>query len=124
MRAKAVIHASALLAACFAGDALAWGDEGHKIVAQIATRHLTPAARQKAFAMLAADADPLTSHDFLSEATWDDRFRDSDRNSTKVRFLATRQWHFTDIEVSAPNIDAACFAHPQIPVGALAVMLQ
>lgn len=29
----------------------------------------------------------------------------------------TRQWHFVDIEIKAPNVDAACFNHPAIPSG-------
>lgn len=117
MLRPAIRHAALLALALAASDAMAWGDEGHEIVAQIASHRLTPAARQKVYAMLAADADPLTAHDLLSEATWADRFRDSDRSGSQVRFLATRQWHFTDIEVAAPDIDAACFGHPMIPTG-------
>ena len=95
--------------------AAAWGDEGHKIVGQIATHFLQPAVRQQVIAMLAADPDPLTAHDFVSATTWADRFRDSDRNGSQIHYLQTRQWHFTDIELADGNEDSACFGHPVIP---------
>jgi hypothetical protein len=49
--------------------ALAWGDEGHEIIALVAERFLEPAVREKIVAMIAADADNLTAHDIFSEAT-------------------------------------------------------
>jgi hypothetical protein len=101
-------------------NANAWGNEGHEIVGEIAMHYLQPAVRQRVMAMLAADIDPLTAHDLLSETTWADRFRDSDRNSTKVHYDQTRLWHFVDIELTAPSIDAACFNHPQLPAGSAA----
>ncbi len=39
--------------------ALAWGDEGHNIIALIAERFLIPAAGSKVRALLAADPDDL-----------------------------------------------------------------
>ena len=95
----------------------AWGDEGHEIVGDIASHFLQPAVRNHAFALLASDTDALTAHDFASETTWADKFRDSDRNTTQVHFLQTRQWHFVDIELTQPNIDVACFQHPALPSG-------
>jgi S1/P1 Nuclease len=106
-----------LLLASTALDALAWGDEGHEIVATIAYARLTPAAKKKVDALLAADKDTLTAKDFVSRATWADKYRDSDRNTTKVRYDATEQWHFTDIEIHTPDLDAACFNHPPVPSG-------
>ena len=101
-------------------SAQAWGDEGHQVVGAIASHYLQPAARRKAYALLAADTDRLTAHDFVGETTWADRFRDSDRNGTQLRFLHTRRWHFVDIERSAPDIDRACFGHPALPAGSAA----
>ena len=112
--------ALSLATAAAAPAAHAWGDEGHQVVGAIASHYLQPAARRKAYALLAGDTDRLTAHDFVSETTWADRFRDSDRNSTQLRFLRTRQWHFVDIERSAPDIDRACFGHPALPVGTAA----
>jgi len=99
---------------------LAWGDEGHEIVGQIATHYLLPAVRQRVFALLAADPDKLTAHDFVSETTWADRFRDSDRHSTKIHYDQTHLWHFVDIELADANLDAACFSHPPLPSGTVA----
>lgn len=57
--------------------------------------------------MLAGDSDRLTDHDFVSETTWADRFRDSDRNAIKKHFLGTRQWHFVDIEITQSSVRSA-----------------
>jgi hypothetical protein len=92
--------------------ALAWGDEGHEVVALIAQGYLNPPVLKKVNAMLAADTDTLVAHDIASAATWADQYR---RHHPE-----TAQWHFVDIELSAPNLDQACFNHPAIPAGSLA----
>jgi hypothetical protein len=61
--------------------------------------------------------DSLTGHDIASAATWADKYRDANINGSRDR---TRQWHFIDIEIGAPNLDAACFNHPPIPAGGTA----
>ncbi len=115
-----------LVAAAFAlpvaggGRALAWGNDGHMIVALIAQHYLDPAAKKRVAALLKSDHDKLTKRDIASRATWADRFRDSDRNTTKQRYNATRQWHFVDIELSKPDLDAACFHFPPLPKGVAA----
>jgi hypothetical protein len=63
------------------------------------------------------DTDTLTDHDIASEATWADKYRDSDRYTTKIRHQATRLWHFVDIELDEPNLASACFGHPPLPSG-------
>lgn len=95
-------------------QAVAWGNEGHEIVALIAQAYLAPDVRKKVDALLAADTDPLTAHDMASEATWADKLRESNEGGVRER---TRQWHFVDIEIDAPNLDQACFGHPQVPQG-------
>jgi hypothetical protein len=97
--------------------ASAWGDEGHKVIALIAEHYLDPAVRAKVAGLLAADTDSLTAHDIASEATWADNYRDSDRSTTKIRYEATWRWHFVDIELSQPDVAAACFGHPPLPPG-------
>jgi len=97
--------------------AFAWGVEGHEIIALIAERYLDPAVRAKVAALLAADTDTLTDHDIASEATWADKYRDSDRNTTKARYEATWRWHFVDIELAEPDLASACFGHPPLPLG-------
>jgi hypothetical protein len=100
-----------------AGIAWGWGDEGHEIVGVIASHYLKPKVKQKVVAILAADNDSLTAHTIAAETTWADKFRDSDRNTTKVHYNQTHEWHFVDIELSAPDLDAACFGHPVLPPG-------
>jgi hypothetical protein len=95
-------------------QALAWGDEGHKVIGIIAEHFLEPIVRQKVDALLAADADTLTGADFVSRTTWADRWRDSDRYGSKARYYATQQWHFVDQEMSGPDLNAACFGHPSL----------
>ena len=86
--------------------ALAWGYEGHEIVADIARAELTPAVRAKVDALLASDTDPLTGHDMASEATWADAYRQHGHRETAA-------WHFVDTEIDgSADQDAACFGHP------------
>jgi hypothetical protein len=71
--------------------------------------------------ILSADATHLTPDTGIaSEATWADKFRDSDRNTTKIHYDQTHNWHFVDIELDGPDIDAACFNHPVVPAGTVA----
>jgi hypothetical protein len=98
----------------------AWGDEGHEVVGLIATHYLTPDVKKKVNQILAADTTQLTPNKNIDvEATWADKFRDSDRNSTKVHYNATHNWHFVDLELSGPDLKSACFGQPPLN-GALA----
>jgi hypothetical protein len=84
--------------------ALAWGREGHAIVAQIARGYLTPKAAAAADALLAADTDALTTPDLGARASWADAWRKDHRETT--------EWHFADVELDHPDLDAACFGFP------------
>ena len=115
---RASVLAAWLCAATFnvaqTQNALAWGDEGHEVVALVAQSFLEPDVRKRVTALLASDTDTLTGHDIASAATWADKFRDANIGGSRQR---TRQWHFVDIEITAPNFDEACFNHPPIPTG-------
>jgi len=117
VRALTVIVLMLMLAPTFSRPAIAWGDEGHEIIALIAQAHLDPPVRRKVSALLAADTDPLTAPDIAAAATWADKLRDSRENGVRQR---TRQWHFVDIEIAAPDLNRACFGHPSVPPGTLA----
>jgi hypothetical protein len=97
---------SALLMAGLAlpEPALAWGYEGHRIVATIAHGYLRPEVAQKVDALLAADADTLTAHTMIEAATWADSYRTSHRE--------TSGWHFVDLELTKPDMKTACFGFP------------
>jgi hypothetical protein len=72
--------------------ALAWGSEGHEIVALIAARELTPAARTQA-AQLLGGAPML-----VLESNWADEIKDQRRD--------TGPWHYVDIPLAASGYDA------------------
>ncbi len=113
------LHRFNLIACAIAAAALpmsrnahAFGDEGHEVVALIAEHFLQPEVRHKVFAILAGDTSHLTaSHDMAAEATWADRYRDS----TPARHQQTGKWHFVDIDIKSPDLDAACFQHLPLP---------
>ncbi|MGA0599281.1 S1/P1 nuclease [Caulobacter sp. KR2-114] len=108
----ASLFVAAGLWAVAASPAAAWGDVGHKVTALLAYRHLTPVAKAKVDALLAADTDTLTAPDFASRATWADKYRAQHRE--------TAQWHFADIEIDQPGLDAACYGYPKLAAGQVA----
>jgi len=101
--------------------AFAWGDDGHEIVGMIADHYLEPAVRVQVQTILASDATRLTPDTGIaSEATWADRYRDSDRKTTKVRYNQTYNWHFIDLELDGADVRTACFGQPALPPGTVA----
>ena len=80
--------------------AVAWGTEGHQVVALIARHYLTPKARQRVDAILATDHDTLTAPDMASRATWADAWRREHKE--------TEGWHYADIELTDGDLAKAC----------------
>lgn len=74
----------------------AWGSEGHSIIAEIAQRHLTPAARERIAELLPAGAS-LASMSLASISFWADEKRDS--------FEKSSRWHFVSIPLNQTNYD-------------------
>jgi hypothetical protein len=109
MKTILVVLALSLLAP---QHALAWGEDGHRVIALIADHYLTPDVRRTVTSMLAADPDSLTQHDIASESTWADKYRNQHRETSK--------WHFVDIELDHPDIVAACFGREPLPAETLA----
>jgi hypothetical protein len=72
--------------------AWAWGAQGHEIVAAMALRELTPAARGQVAHLLGSEA--MMIHD----ANWADEVRDQRRD--------TGSWHYVNIPLVAPGYDA------------------
>lgn len=107
-----------LASVAFPPYVFAWGDQGHKIVALVAYHYLDEGVRAKVDSMLATDDSQLVGGtDIANEATWADRYRDSDRNGSKVRYYKTREWHFVDIDTVKVDIPSACFQFPKVPEG-------
>lgn len=119
--ATASVVACVLLFGINAGPAYAWGDEGHEVIGLIAEHYLEPAVRIKVQSILMGDTTHLTSSTQIDgEATWADKFRDSDRNTTKVHYNQTRNWHFVDLELQGADLHAACFGQPLLPKATVA----
>jgi hypothetical protein len=102
-----IIGAAAAVAALAASlgsahPAFAWGDEGHQVVALIAWSYLAAPVRARVNQILAADGDGVGvgPSAMAAAATWADRFRSADRR--------TAGWHYTDLEVGAPDFGRAC----------------
>src|SRR3954463_14894977 len=74
-------------------SALAWGPEGHSLVARLAASHLTPAASARVAEILG----PGTT--MQSIASWADQTR-RERESTAP-------WHYIDIPINKANRDMA-----------------
>src|SRR5229473_2952263 len=96
---------------------LAWGPEGHRVIALIADRALQqsdPDVRAKILAVLATDKGKgLTKNDIASEATWADVLREK---SEEARH-ATGAWHSTRFQPDNPDLARACFSRPPLPAG-------
>ena len=105
MRPARLFAAAGLALAALPAPASAWGFEGHEIVAALARARLTPAVRAKVDAILAGDADTLTAPDMEARATWADAWRGAGHRERA-------SWHFVDLELDHPDLDAACFGRP------------
>ncbi len=68
---------------------LAWGGQGHRLVARIAEAQLTDQARQQVAQLLAGEPDPTLA----GIASWADQLRDSDPDLGK----RTARWHYVNI---------------------------
>lgn len=69
--------------------ALAWSVLGHRLVGDLAQRHLQPATQRQVQALLAGQPEPTLA----GVADWADALRDSD----PAYFRATARWHFVNL---------------------------
>jgi nuclease S1 len=87
--AAAIGLAWALAVGC-AGPARAWGDEGHRIVAEIAERYLEPETAREMRALLAIEGATT----LVEVSTWADDIRRRRRE--------TAPWHYVNIPLHPP----------------------
>jgi hypothetical protein len=78
----------AFLALVIAAPAIAWSALGHKLVGELAQRHLTAAARAEVGRLLADEPVPTLA----GVATWADTLRNND----PARFKQTARWHYVN----------------------------
>jgi len=71
-----------------AGAASAWSALGHRLVGELAQRHLTPSARAEVDVLLAGEPDPTLG----GVASWADTLRNTD----PARFKRTVRWHYVN----------------------------
>ena len=93
---KATIGFLALAVSALAPSTiLAWGNEGHQVIALIAADRLTPAARSEVAELLGGDA-----RDSMENASiWADYIR--------LTRPETAPWHYVNIEIAASGYSAA-----------------
>ena len=84
---------SATLAVALGGQALAWGQEGHSIIAEIAQRRLSPEAARSVEQLLGR------GHSLASIASWADDARDTRQE--------TSNWHFVDMPLAVRKYSAS-----------------
>lgn len=87
----------ALLA--IATPAAAWSKLGHRLVGELAQRHLAPATAAEVRELLAGETDPTLA----GIATWADALRDDDPD----RFKATSRWHYINARGGGCDFDIA-----------------
>lgn len=80
------------LAALFPQPAFPWGDEGHRIIAQVAERRLDPGAAQAVRELIGPDG-------LVEVSTWADQIKQERPES--------RPWHFVDIPLGRDDYDPA-----------------
>lgn len=82
-----------LCASCASSPAQAWSGLGHRLVGELASRHLTPAARAEVAALLAGEPEPTLG----GVAAWADALRNTD----PPRFRRTSSWHYINFPPGA-----------------------
>jgi hypothetical protein len=96
-RFPGILLGLALLAA--APGAWAWGALGHRLVGELAERHLGDAARAEVATLLAGERDPTLG----GVASWADTLRSEDPE----RFKATARWHYINATGGGCGFDIA-----------------
>jgi hypothetical protein len=91
MRRLPLLVFLSLLSSLLAPSALAWSNLGHRLVGDLAQRHLTPAANAQVAELLAGEAEPSLA----GVASWADDLRRSDADA----FKKTASWHYINFPV-------------------------
>jgi hypothetical protein len=78
---------------------LAWAGLGHRLVGELAWRHLDPQARAEVEALLAGEPDPTLA----GVAKW----ADDQRNADPARFKLTSKWHYINAKGGGCGFDTA-----------------
>ncbi len=85
----------ALIFSSFTSTAMAWGHEGHKIVAEVAEHYLNATAKEKITRLLAS----IDKRSIAEIASWADTYRRTHPE--------TGPWHYVDIPLDATKYDSS-----------------
>ncbi|MEO7259581.1 MAG: S1/P1 nuclease [Luteimonas sp.] len=92
--------------------AMAWSALGHRLVGELAERHLDPAVEREVRALLAGEPDPTLA----GVAHWADALRYDDPD----RFRRTSRWHYVNTPVgSCSYVPARDCANGECVIGAI-----
>lgn len=95
-----------VLTVSYAPNSVAWGQNGHRIVGQIALNHLTPVAKEKVLALLSGDLLPEVT-------TWADEMRS---NPSEFWQKKSPRWHYISLnEANDFNPHDYSFPHQDEP---------
>jgi len=83
-----------LLLCSFASQALAWGEQGHETVGEVAERQLRPAARAEVARLLSGEPRPTLA----GVANWADEVRAAESGSER-----TSRWHYVNFKAGDCN---------------------
>ena len=92
--------------------ALAWSALGHRLVGDLAARHLQPSTQRQIQSLLAGEAEPTLA----GIADWADDLR----SSNPAYFRATARWHYIDLGPDCDYEPARDCVGGQCLVGAIA----
>ena len=92
--------------------AQAWSALGHRLVGELAQRHLAPATQREVARLLAGAPDPTLA----GIADWADDLRDSN----PPRFRATARWHYVNLGPDCDYLPPRDCAGGQCVVAAIA----
>ncbi len=100
-RASTAALVATVFFASWSSGALAWKEEGHKLVAQLASELLTPAAKEQIKKLLNPDDAPniTVAEAMKTAATKPDELR------KEKKYKETAKWHFVTIPLSSDGYD-------------------
>ncbi len=91
-----------VIAAIVPNLAFGWGEDGHKVVGQVAETLLSPEVRAEVMELYTPDYDSLAEY-----GTWADRVRGNEA------FAAAAPWHYVNVQKGATTIDRAGACPPE-----------
>lgn len=104
---KVTLLLTVILPAVLSGSVWAWGQTGHRVVAEIAERHLSPMAKERVHKILAPDSMAVV-------ATWaDDMYNHPDQDY----YGKFKSWHFLEMSPGQSYESSEHHSHGDVVTG-------